>query len=369
MNSVTYLKAVPSWWRNWHSLPQLSWIIAAKHFKDGNYVEAEAHYLSGLKATSNHPAADAARLDLSFCYFRNGNSEAALSLLLNLRKRRGDLMEVNLRLIRLMIWLGKYPECLKVISSQLGCESMVTESVTQMLIAYKIFATLELQREVFELEVDAVSRKGEINKDLNLAVQRVITEIKPLFQDSNLNKTSVTPLLRAAWALLHARAGRREFAKQLYHELLLLSEPPVEAIVGLSELLIEDGQFTESITYLRRGLKMSPNNPKILALLGESYLGLHLRKSTFQSFTDDDLLNNEDYGLFAYELALAAAKATNWCSIRELEVLETISQYRGDFDSALSFHDQINALRLKRFSQPGGDCQIDVATATLAHAV
>ncbi|MCB0335587.1 MAG: hypothetical protein KDD62_04755 [Bdellovibrionales bacterium] len=111
------IKVVRKWWSAWGTLPVITWVKAAAYYKAGQFEVAKAYYERGLQRHPQHPAADCARMDASYCLFRMRDfvgAEKHLRVVLNNMPENKD---ASIRLARLHLWTGNYVEAAWTISA------------------------------------------------------------------------------------------------------------------------------------------------------------------------------------------------------------------------------------------------------------
>src|SRR5690349_4984533 len=95
------------WWKTWKTLPVMSWLKAARHYRSGQFANAEVLYKQGLMKHPDHPAQISARLDLAYCLFKNRKLVEAEEQLRYVTTNSPKLREGHMRLARLQLWMGQ----------------------------------------------------------------------------------------------------------------------------------------------------------------------------------------------------------------------------------------------------------------------
>ncbi len=283
-------KVYLQWWKTWATLPVFDWVEAAYLYKQGEYRSALSLYTRGLERHPEHPAGFCARLDLAYCYFRLGEVRRARQELKHVVLYAPRLREAHVRLAKVQLWCSEPFE-----------------------------AAWTIRRALRELAPD-----GEL---VGLFLNAVLDNGGPeyLLRDGMhlLEKLSEEeqqhPRIELARARLRARRG---VSKETRAEIARLATKPnsmVDEILAFSEILLKEEQVLLARQHLQRALVVSPNHPRVLSMLAESYL------------RSGDLYNAEH----AVQLASVACQSNEWCSAREMHVLAEAYYHNGDNMAAL----------------------------------
>ena len=284
------LQLIHKWWKTWRTLPVWSWVRGAACYRAGRFELAERHYKAGLKRHAAHPANFCARLDLAYCLFKLGNLDEAEQLLRNVTNQLPASREAYLRLARLQMWSGRSLEAAWTIRRALR--------------------SIEVDPDLAALFLLAVLDNGGPGYLLDEAVEaskKVETEGNDF------------PRLQAARARLQIERGDDGAGREALERVAIEEDAPFEAIVMYSELLLGEGKIAHARRQLRRAMIASPDYPRVLSLLAESYM----KAGPFYS------------GEYAKQLAVNACQLTNWASPREMHLLAEAYYHTGDKISAL----------------------------------
>lgn len=278
------------WWKTWGTLPVLTWIKAASHYRHGKFEAAQKYYLKGLQKHADHPARFCARLDLAYCLFKNGKLEAAEEQLNLVNSNPKHAREAFLRLARLQLWSGRSLEAAWTVRRALRTVSPDTDLATVF-----ILAVLDNggPTYLFNEAVDAWSKLSEEQKK--------------------------NTKLRAACARLRMLKGDYTQGRTELVEIAKLSNAPFEAILLYAQTLFEDGDLNNARLELRRALMQEPNHPRANSLMAE----LYLKSGPFYSPT------------YSMQLATHACQKSNWLSAREMHILAEAFYHAEDNATAL----------------------------------
>jgi len=274
------ISTIKLWWRNWRSLPVTVWVKAAEAYRNGQFMQAEQLYLSGLDKYTNHPARFAARLDLAFCLFKLGKFRDAEEQLQMVVTARPEVKEAYLRLARLQMWTGR----------PLAAAWTLRRATRRLdpcaeLGALFLLAVLDSQAPAFLLE----EGKG----------------YQEQFEDGTKFEDKADTLLATARARLVEHEGDHEEAIKRYHAVVSSTNPPVEALIYFARLLIKESHVEHGRGLLRKALHISPSHPQILSTLAHTYL-----------------MHPVEYGSeFAVQLSVQACQASGWLSAQDVHLL------------------------------------------------
>lgn len=277
------------WWKTWRTLPVMAWIKAASLYRVGEYALAEKYYLKGLEQNPEHPARYSARMDLAYCLFKNRKIAEAEEQLRYVATHAPQTREAHLRLARLQTWAGQSLDAAWTIRRALRKIPADAE-----LVALFLLAVLDNGGPAYLLR-EAVAASKSFNTD----------ERKH-------------PLLEVALAKLAMFKGEEKGRDDLAR-LAAQMNAPFEAVLALGEILLQEGRVAEARQELKRAMVVTPDHPRLLSLLAESYLS-------------DGLFYQPEYGR---QLAVNACQHTNWSSPREMHILAEAFYRLGDKISAL----------------------------------
>ncbi len=297
---LTFLDALRKWWQTWQCLPVLTWVRAARYYRNASFKIAADLYAHGLKSNSNHPAANCARLDLAYCYFRLAEFDKAEELLKQVVQRAPQLREAHIRYVKLQLWVGKAGDA--VWAAKRALERFDNDA---QLIAHYVFALIDHGGPA-HLFIEAA-------KKLNLC-----------------NSTSSHPKLEVAKSLLAIQAGDYASGFSTLEKLANIKDAQFESVLYYAAELLKEDRIAEARHHLRRLLENVPNHPMVQTLLSQSYL------------KSGPLYNAE----FALQLALSAAQHSGWASARALHILAEAYYHLNDRSAAL-----LAAFRAKSLSQ------------------
>jgi tetratricopeptide (TPR) repeat protein len=286
------------WWVTWKSLPVISWIKAASLFRAKQYSKALEFYKEGLVRHSKHPAAYCARLDLAYCYFKQGSLLEAEEELRFLCTGFPELKEAHKRLARLQIWTGQSLEAAWTMKRAAGRLQKKGKSLDPECAALFVFAALESDAPAFVLkEAIAIARQAAVNCEGE--------------KDS--------AMLAAARAYTLVKRGDRNRGLMALEEIVGGRHAPFEALIFYIETLLDDNRIEKARYELRKAVSVAPRCPRVLSLLAEAYL------------KTGGIYNAQ----YAIQLATAACQEGGWQSPREMHVLARAYLKFGDRISAL----------------------------------
>jgi predicted Zn-dependent protease len=290
---TSYLESlldIKRWVTTWRTPPVLDWIRAASHYKAGRYDQAVFLYERGLSKRRNHAAEHCARMDLAFCLLHQGKLIEAEAHLKRVSIQMPHSREVNIRLARLQLWMGR--------------------SLDAVWTLRRATRTVRADGEIVGLLLYALLDNG--------GPGFLIQEVLQLCADLDAHNRQ-HPLLRAAQArLVYARSSQRNARKCLEH----LAEGDnqfVEIKLLLAKLLLDEGKISAARRTLRRAMQDNARHPTVLSLLAQTYLV-------------EGYFCNPDY---AEQLALSACQASGWLSPLALHLLAEAYSYNGDRIAAL----------------------------------
>ena len=275
----------------------------------GNFQAACEYYERGLRRHRWHPARFCAHIDVAYCYFRLRRFEEAEQHLQYCLKNLPGSREAALRLAKLQVWTGNYQAAAGTIKRVLDHLAPDAELVSLLLMA------------VVKNGGPAYLRKEALAAMLRLDPKQLCD-----------------PRIETARALLALQRGEKEKGRAVLAGLAARPGAPLETHLAFAELLLVEGKVAEARVHLRSALMEAPDDPKVLALLSESYL----KSGPFY---------NAEY---ANQLAISACQNTGWLSPYEMKVLAESFHHMGDKVSALivaSKAKQVGKQRLGEFKE------------------
>jgi uncharacterized protein HemY len=294
MTAVSKLKAkfrlYKEWIGKWGSLPVRSWVRAAGLYRAGDYEEAAKYYLAGLSSHQRHPARVSALLDLSHCLFRIKQFADAERYLRQASIIARHDREPYVRLARLQLWLGHSIEAAWTVRAALVEIPADPELVT-------LFVTA------------AVDSGGSAS---------LLSEARELLGNMHC-EPEAAPRLEVARIRLKMYDGDLGDARDELAAMANKDRGPFEAVVAFAQVLLDEGKTAYARHHLHRALMVSPEHPRVLRLLGLSYMQLG------QNFEPE----------YAIQLATRACQATGWAGMHEMHALAKAYALSGDKVSAL----------------------------------
>lgn len=288
----TSLKLYHRWWKAWRTLPVFNWVKAAALYRAGRFAEAARYYASGLESHPHHAAADGARLDLAYCYFKVGKLAEARDLLSLLLEANPESRHAYLRLARVQQWMGQ-----------------LVESAWTLRKAYHLSGQdAELVGYLLNAVVDG-GAPTELLREALSAVNRL-----PVAEREH-------PRIMLGRAKLRLLGENEDDGIAQLEQLATTGKPTREAVLAWAEFLIRHGRLAEGRMHLRRVMSVSPDHPTAHLLFAESYL----QGSPFY--------NPE----FAIQLATTGCQRVGWSNPRALHLLAEAYREFGDKTSALLF--------------------------------
>lgn len=281
---------IRTWWKTWRTLPVWAWVRAAALYRSGSFEAAARLYRHGLRRHGTHPAHFCARLDLAYCLFKLGFIEDAAHHLRYVTTHLPGSREAFVRLARLQMWSGQSLEAAWTLRRALR--------------------SIEVDPELAALFLLAVLDNGGPGYLLDEAIEahkKVETEGDDF------------PRLQAARARLEMIRGNYAAGRETLERLVEGEDVPFEALMLLAEVLLKEEEIAPARKLLRRAMASSPDHPRVLSLLAESYL------------RSGESYNSE----YAKQLAIGACQLTNWTSPREMHILAESYYHAGDRISAL----------------------------------
>lgn len=284
-------RILKQWWKTWGTLPVLAWVKAAGYYKTGQFTLAAHYYEKGLKQHPNHPAENCARLDLSYCLFKQFQFDEAERHLRHVIHSAPENREAIDRLGKLQMWTSNFVEA--AWTYRRGLQRFPED--LHFVFAF-IFAVLSNGGPGYLLR----EARHQLDLHTNYEHQKNV-------------------YLRLGRAMLEHFEGRNELTEAILQELLNTEKPSLEGRIFLAEILLEQGKIVPARSSLRQALVQSPNNPRILNMLASSYL------------IEGPFFNPS----FARQLSTVAAQNTAWLSPFALHTLADAHLKEGDRMTAL----------------------------------
>lgn len=284
------IKLYFQWVRVWKRLPVKPWVEAAVAYKAGEFALAEQKYEQGLNKHSRHIASRCALLDLAYCKQKLGKFQEAEHLLRKILSRDLRCKEAYVRLSDLLRHTGR--------SFEAAC------------LLKRANRSFPLDEELCALFVFAVLDNG--------GPEYLIREARMLLKQ-HTSQGSSSNKVKLAKARLAVLAGNSEHARELVDEVLCRTPNDLEALITSAQIALENHKVAIARQALRRALKASPKNPRVLACLAQSYL-----------------VSGPFYNAnYAAQLAVLACQSSGWLGAKEMHTLAEAYYHQGDKMSAL----------------------------------
>ena len=223
------------------------WIIGAKHFREGNYQVALSYYRRGLLSAPKHRAAACARLDYAYCLYRCGNWLEAKDELVRLTISAPLMKEAFILLAEIELILGRPQAAVTMLKRFLQRNS--NDPIILAMVTHASIAAGVSTEKLFSLR----EKLQEVKQELDL-------------EDEGVDSLSV------ALAHIEYAVGEEQLGDQLLARVMATGVCPIEGIVLRAERLLKHGRVLQARKHLDRALKASPRNPRVYALLAQSYL-------------------------------------------------------------------------------------------------
>lgn len=277
------------WYKYWGTLPVPAWVQAAELFREKSFIKASKRYRVGLRKSSNHPAANSARFDLAYCYYKQGEYELALEQLSILIQKRVTIKEAYLLFARIKTALGLILSAKKAVTL---CEQLFpNDAQTLSCLTHATVNTNGSKEEVLNLKRKLLSVKRELELEDTLALH-----------------------IDTALAHLDIRFGDMQRGERTLARVLATGTAPYEAVLLRGERLLEQGRLTAAREQLGKAMSACPNDPRPITLIARSYLRV-----------------GKDYKpVWAKQLAEAACKASRWENSDCLSVLARAYEAQGE---------------------------------------
>jgi tetratricopeptide (TPR) repeat protein len=284
-------------------MPVSKWVEAAELFRQSRFLEAAKCYKEGLESHAYHPAANSARFDLAYCYYRSDDYEMALRALSRLIQKRATIKEAYLLFSRIKSSLGFVISARRAVSL---CHQLFPDDVQVL----SCLTHVSIYSNSSDEELIALRKK------LNEAKQK-------LSIDDGLGLH-----LDTAIAHLEIRFGDLRKGERLLARVLATGTAPYEAVLLRGERLLEQGRIIPAREQLTRAMSASPRDHRPISLLARSYLR-----------SGKDLNPN-----FALQLSQAACKVSKWQNSECLSVLVRAYEAAGEEGYAALFLERIKDL-------------------------
>lgn len=270
------------WYKKWGGKPVFPWISAAKAYRLRDFSKAERLYEKGLLKNKKHKAYVNALLDLSFCKYKLRKVKEAENILREAVSLQPSLLEGWLRLGKLLLWVGKPNSAYKSL--------------------YEILPKFPESEELWGITLYA----GTLTKSEDVLS---LLEVRPP------KGNSAVPSI--ALSLADMVFGDKYSGRLVLTKLCSSDNPPIEALHGISEVLLSEENYGMAKHFLRRALYSSPENPTTLSLLSEVYLE---ERSSYE---------------YAVQLAQQSCQVSGWQSPIFMNQLVRAHLAMGDRGSAL----------------------------------
>ena len=281
-----------SWIKVWRTLPVLTWIKANSLYKEKHYDLACRYYKLGLDKHPHHPARFAVRLDLAYCFFKLHRFAEAQEQLRHIISSTPDFRDAHIRLARIQSWVGHSLDAAWTLRRAIQRFGAQTDLVAMFL--YNV--------------VEHEGTSYLVHEALKYAQQ---------IEDSGDNSKNM--LLDTAFAKFDLQKGNTELAKTKLLNICAQVNCPFEAVILLSEILLEENEIEKARQTLKQLMRTVSDHPRILSLMAETYL------------KSGEFYNAE----YACQLAISACQNSQWNSPRELHILAEAYFHQGDKISAL----------------------------------
>lgn len=351
------------WVKRWRSIPVPAWTRAAAYFSQSYFEAAGREYRRGLERYPNHKVAPFARLDLSVCFERMGNYEAACEQLAILASQPGPLQQLaRIQLCYALLLSDRGVEACKIASSlRLDSRQLRSHNTTELLTvkalsafdsaAFNSASQLAPERSIGRVKLSTAATSVQAGRRMNGATIRsarlglgarrrkfsaprafalrsanqdgevfgrpfglqLIEELRPY--------RAVHDLVDIVVKLLEVSSGRVESGRD---ELVKIAEAKNSDGLWLwimaGHMLLETKEPIRARKLLKRALAQEPRSPRILSLLAATYL-----------------VSGEGYNPnFAVQLATKACQHSGWQSARAHAVLAECFYHSGDRLAALT---------------------------------
>lgn len=301
MNLIAKTGVWVTWFRVWKCLPVRSWVKAAQFYKNSDFVSAKRCYQDGIKKYPKHKAAALARLDLAYCYYRDGELENAL---------------VELHQIIDSKAVKKCSEdvyyLLSRINYVLGNES---EQMDYLRKGAKLFPD---SIKIWTFYLHSLARHSCKTHNSIMAEARFVKEFvedlrRPLaITDANLDK------LDTAIAHFMLVFDDVELGESMISRVLAGNTTPYEAILIRGSRLLESDRVLLARQQLTRAMGIDPRDPAPVRLLAESYM-----------------IEGQFYNVhWAEQLANSSCKISSWKNPKSLETLKRAYSEVEELDTA-----------------------------------
>jgi tetratricopeptide (TPR) repeat protein len=301
MNLIAKTGVWVKWFQVWKCLPVLSWVKAAQFYKNSDFVSAKRCYQDGIKKYPKHKAADLARLDLAYCYYRDGELEDALvelQQIVDSKAVKKCSEDVYYLLSRINYVLGNEREQLDYLRK--GAK-LFPDSV-------KIWTFY-----LHSLAGHSCKAHNSIIAEAHFVKEYVEDLRRPLaITDANLDK------LDTAIAHFMLVFDDMELGESMISRVLAGNTAPYEAILIRGSRLLESDRVLLARQQLTRAMGIDPRDPVPVRLLAESYM-----------------IEGQFYNVhWAEQLANSSCKISSWKNQKSLETLKRAYSEVEELDTA-----------------------------------
>jgi len=286
---IRRVKEYVRWYKYWGTLPVPAWVQAAEQFREKNFLKASKRYRVGLRKSASHPAANSARFDLAYCYYKQGKYDLALEQLSTLIDKRVTIKEAYLLYSRIKTALGLIVSAKKAVAL---CEQLFPDDAQVLsCLTHATINTNGSSEEILLLKRKLIGIKRDLELEDNLALH-----------------------VDTALAHLEIRFGDIKKGERILARVLATGAAPYEAILLRGERFLELGRLGVARQQLNKAMSVCPNDPRPICLIARSYLRV-----------------GKDYKPdWALQLAQAACKASHWQNSDCLSVLARAYEAQGE---------------------------------------
>ncbi|HMO02801.1 MAG TPA: hypothetical protein PKD37_06670 [Oligoflexia bacterium] len=273
-------------------IPNINLLRAQIFSAKGEYQRAEYFFKSALNSrTLNSSDRQRALMDLSYAQFKLRKMEEAELSLRNLIFINPQKREAHLRLAKIQLWCGSPLDASWTLKRAIKRGHNDHELVSFFLLAVCENGGPEyLLEEAYKLAIEKKDFTAD-HQILNLAIARY-----QIIKNDGVG-------------------GVNQIAK-----IALASKAPFESVIAYAETLYATNEIIQARNQLKRALLVSPDHPRLLSLLAETYLN------------GETTLYNPSY---AAQLAANSCQSSGWVSARELHIYARALLHCGDKTTAL----------------------------------
>lgn len=290
MNLVHKLSESFRWLWRWKRLPPLEWLEAEKLLQEKRYSEAESKFRKGISKHPKHPVQFNARLSLAKCFYVLGKHKEALSELRSLTIQNPHHRNAQTQLAEVQISLCRSRDALDTVQRTISLSGSDPHLAALFLIAA-----------------------------LDAGITGSVLRQAQLTAGQETRNGAGSKLLAVALAKNEFRKGNVIRAKAAIARLCTRENPFLDALIAMGEILLKEDNTLGSRSFLRRALRLSPNDPRVHSLIAESYL-----------------VESPGYSpAFALQMATSACRNSLWESPRAMHILAEAYYQSGEKTDAL----------------------------------